>query len=640
MHQPKMLKARGRSVLLTALFLAIFPLALFGQTLGDVDLNGKITIIDALMTAQYYVGLNPQGFQAANADVDANGAVNIIDALMIAQYYVGSITVFPGSSQSPPTPSTPPASQLPGETTRISLNGNSISVSGPGAAANGSTVTISSPGTYSLNGTLNNGQVVVNSADEGAVTLILNGVNITNNTNAPIAIMDAKDMMIILADNTVNTLTDGTNYVFPTPDDDEPNATLFSKDDLDISGNGTLNIKANYNDGISCKDDLKIYGGNIIINSKDDGIRGKNSIKVKGGTITVTAGGDGFKSDDAEDSFIGIENGTVKITSVGDAIGAEMDVQINDGTLNLTTGGGSGASSDKSAKGIKGLSSTVIYGGNITINAADDCIHSDKNITINGGTMNLSAADDGLHANETVIINNGTIDVVKSVEGIESASITINDGKIHVYADDDGINATGPEEGDPFSAGNFYIYINGGYIVVDINPVTLPGSTGGDGLDSNGYMEMRGGTVIVNGGINVDSAIDYNGTFKMMGGLIVGVGTSTMAMAPGGNGSTQNALLYNFTEKQGGVLINIQNANGTNLVTFAPKRQYSSIAFSSPLLQTGSSYNVYFGGSSTGTATDGLYTGGTYNRGTLGTNFTVSGLVTTIGGGGFPGWPW
>lgn len=40
---------------------------------------------------------------------------------------------------------------------------------------------------------------------------------------------------------------------------------------------------------------------------------------------------------------------------------------------------------------------------------------------------------------------------------------------------------------------------------------------------------------------------------------------------------------------------------------------------------------VYYGGSSTGTATDGLYEGGAYSGGTKFTSLTVSGVVTKVG---------
>lgn len=58
---------------------------------GDVDDNGSVDIIDALLAAQYYVGLDPDGFNQDCADVNCDGDTGIIDALMIAQYYVGLI---------------------------------------------------------------------------------------------------------------------------------------------------------------------------------------------------------------------------------------------------------------------------------------------------------------------------------------------------------------------------------------------------------------------------------------------------------------------------------------------------------------------------------------------------------------------
>jgi gluconolactonase len=62
---------------------------------GDVNSNGSVDIVDALLIAQYYVGLNPANFSAANADVNCSGSIDIVDALLVAQYYVGLITIFP-----------------------------------------------------------------------------------------------------------------------------------------------------------------------------------------------------------------------------------------------------------------------------------------------------------------------------------------------------------------------------------------------------------------------------------------------------------------------------------------------------------------------------------------------------------------
>jgi alpha-galactosidase len=62
---------------------------------GDVNGSGGIDIVDALLVAQYYVGLNPANFNSALADVNCSGSIDIVDALLIAQRYVGLITSFP-----------------------------------------------------------------------------------------------------------------------------------------------------------------------------------------------------------------------------------------------------------------------------------------------------------------------------------------------------------------------------------------------------------------------------------------------------------------------------------------------------------------------------------------------------------------
>jgi arabinogalactan endo-1,4-beta-galactosidase len=64
------------------------------ETLGDVNDDGAINIVDALLVAQYYVGLNPANFNGNRADVNCDGTINIVDALLIAQYYVGLVDHF------------------------------------------------------------------------------------------------------------------------------------------------------------------------------------------------------------------------------------------------------------------------------------------------------------------------------------------------------------------------------------------------------------------------------------------------------------------------------------------------------------------------------------------------------------------
>ena len=540
----------------------------------------------------------------------------------------------------------------------ITLDGNIITASSAGVSINGSVAAITAAGVYSLSGSLTDGQIIVNAPDDAVVQLILNGVNLSNSTGSPLVIEEANKAILVLADNTQNVISDSSAYVFASADTDEPNAAIFSKSDLTIYGSGSLTVTGNYNDGIASKDGLLIASSTVSVTALDDGIRGKDYIVIKDGTITVSSQGDGLKSDNEEEAdrgFITIAGGTITITSGADAIQAAKEVFVTSGALTLVTGGGSQSwtADTSSAKGIVATVGVTLDGGAASIDAADDAIHSNGSITVNGGSLTLASGDDGLHADADLTINGGDIRITRSYEGLEGGVITVNAGNILVTASDDGFNVAGGADGsgmgpgmlppggrpggqDSFaSVGSYYLYINGGYIFVD---------AGGDGLDSNGAIVMTGGTAIVNGPTeNMNGALDYM-AFTISGGTIIAVGSAGMAQAAGSDSSSQYAVLVNYDSVQpAGTLLHIQNSAGEDILTFAPTRQYQSITFSSPTLTNGETYTLYSGGSSTGTALNGLYQGGAYTPGTEVTTLTVSSLVTWSGaagmgpGGGGPG---
>jgi len=474
--------------------------------------------------------------------------------------------------------------------TSIALNGDSIAVDGDGAEVAGNIVTITAAGTYSLSGTLADGQVVVDTEDGGLVTLVLNGVDISSSTSAPVFVDNAETVTITLAQGTRNTLTDGATYV---TDEEEPNAALFSNADLTIDGSGSLTVTANYNDAISSDDSLTVSGTpTLTISAADDGMRGKDALTISGGTFTIAAQGDALKSDNTEASVITIDGGT------------------------------------------------------FTLVAGDDGIQSDLDLTVNAGTFEITAVGDGMHAEYNLTINNGSIDILNSEEGIEAGYITFNGGSVDIVSSDDAINVSIPDDdttpaaaaGGPPGRGSFdatanpyYLHINGGVIVV---------SAEGDGLDSNGSIEMTGGLVIVNGPIgNGNGALDYDGLFNISGGVLIAAGSAGMPQAPSDT-STQNSVLINLDSAlTAGTLLNIQSSQGDNLLTVAPTKAYQSILFSSPELATGVTYTIDYGGSSDGTATAGLYADGSYTSSVVYNSFTVSSAVTQLGNVGFGGRP-
>lgn len=535
--------------------------------------------------------------------------------------------------------------------------GSSITINGSGATIDGNTITITQGGTYSLSGTLSDGQLIVNAGDLDQVKLLLNGVNMTSSTSAPIYIMNADKTTLTLVEGTENIITDATSYHYEDASIDEPNAAIFSKDDLKIDGTGTLIVNANYNNGIASKDDLSIKNGTITVNAVNNGIKGKDSIEIENGTFIINSGGDAIKSDNTTDTtkgYITINGGTFDLVATGDGIQAETNLLINAGTFTIKTGGGSeNASSHSSdwgnwmfpgqsqssssiseettsAKGLKAGLNLTIEGGTFTLDSSDDAMHTNDSIIINNGELLITSGDDGIHADTNLEINGGNIDIKKSYEGLESTTITINNGSIHLVANDDGINAAGGNDGssmggrpgqNQFSSSTGMIYFNGGYVYVDAT---------GDGIDANGSIEMTGGTVLVNGPTDGgNGALDYDATFNISGGLLIAMGSSAMLQTPS-TSSSQNTIVVS-TNTTAGTLVNIKDTTGTDLVTFAPSKTSQVMIISSPDFKTGSTYTISTGGTYSGTETDGLYIDGTYSGGSELTSLTLSSSVTSNG---------
>ncbi|MCC6929038.1 MAG: carbohydrate-binding domain-containing protein [Gemmatimonadaceae bacterium] len=512
----------------------------------------------------------------------------------------------------------------------ITLNGTSATTNSTAVTISGTTVTVKAQGTYRVSGTLADGQLLVTSKDTGVVRLILDGAAISNSGDAPLFVTKAAKAVIILADNSVNTLTDGTTY----PANADQNAALFSKANLSIGGNGALVVNARFNDGITGKDGLVINSGKITVTSVDDAVRGKDYLIVRNGTFTLTAGGDGLKSDQEDDATLGyvlVNNGTFGVTSTGDGIQAQTAALVTGGTFTFKNGGGSNVviADSLSAKGVKGDSLVVIDGGTITIDAADDGLHTNRSMVVNGGSVTIATGDDGVHADLDLTINGGNINVTRSYEGVENslADMVINGGTIRVVSSDDGVNLAGAGDTQPGGVGGgasaYTLRINGGRITVFAS---------GDGIDANGSIVMSGGCAIVHGPTSNNNApVDYDGSFQMTGGFLVAAGSSGMAQAPG-TSSTQAAVLLTLgTTRAAGTVVHIQSSTGESVLDFAPSKAFQSIALSTPKLATGKSYSLYFGGTESGTATDGSYESGTYTPpSSTASTFTLSSIVSRL----------
>lgn len=453
----------------------------------------------------------------------------------------------------------------------IGLSDNGSITNSDSVSIDDNEITIEEAGTYTIVGTLNDGQVIVDCDDE--TTLVLAGVTIHNEDGAAIFISDS-DTTITLLEDTVNKLSDGDNYKFT---EEEINATLYSKDDLVIDGNGTLEIEANFEDGIVSKDTLTINSGEIIVNAIGDAIYGKDSISINDGTVNIITGGGAEKAPitAGEEEFPRGPRGetTTEITETEDG---------------------------ESLKGLKSQGDIIINAGEFILDTYDDAIHSDTEIVINDGSFDIMSGDDAIHANNVLTINNGNFNITYTYEGLESKNIIINDGNYYINALDDGMNAptdvknsfSHPDYSDFDKEVDSYIEINGG---------TFELITYGDGIDANGGVEINGGYITAESTYRTqkaDSGVDFDNTGYINGGTLLTV-TPEIQSHELDNDSSQVSFECIFgTVISSGTEISIIDSNGNELISYTPSTDFETIIFSSPDLAVDESYTIKLGSNS------------------------------------------
>lgn len=326
---------------------------------------------------------------------------------------------------------------------------------------------ISAPGVYRLTGTAADGQIIVDSPDPGAVYLILDEVNVASSTSAALNIVSASEVILVLADGSVNALSDASSYA---TGEDGPSGALHSSADLTITGTGSLIVNGNYNDSIVAKDGLVIDSGVIAVNAVDDAIRGKDYLAISGGTITATAGGDGLKSDNAEDAAKGF-------------------VAIKGGTVTVTAGDG----------GVNGQTDTIVGGGDLTVSAGGDGLTSNTALAVGGGTITVAASTEGLESAETAITG-GMLDFTSSGDAINASvsdtfiampSLVISGGTVDLDAEGDGIDVNGT------------FTMSGGTVTVH-----GPTHDGNGAMDVDSGFFVNGGTLLADGAAGMAIAPD------------------------------------------------------------------------------------------------------------------------------------
>lgn len=439
--------------------------------------------------------------------------------------------------------------------TLVTLTDSSATAKGKytGYEIDGTDVSITAAGTYVFSGDCDNGSITVKKGVTG-VTIVLNGLTLTNDDSAAITLNKTAEASLIAAAGTTNTVAD-------TEGSSDENAAVKVKSGaaLAIGGTGTLTVDGNAKNGIKGAADAVITVAEVKlnINAANDGLSCDDELNITGGTLSITAGGDAVKaSPDTGDTEnpdttslgnVTISGGTLTLNATEDGIQADGDLTISGGTFHVKTNGGhTTALTDDSAscKGFKAGKTLTVTGGTVNVDSADDALHAGTDVTISGGTLTLATGDDGVHAdNDLVIGTKGAsststprINITASYEGLEGTTVTVYSGDIDVVASDDGVNAASSTLGE--HSDKYAISIAGGDLYID---------AGSDGLDSNNDITITGGKVEVYGAdAMMDAAIDYDGTFTLSGGTLFGAGMEPSA-------GTQAYIAVGETSPSGGM---------------------------------------------------------------------------------------
>lgn len=261
----------------------------------------------------------------------------------------------------------------------ISLSDVQCSSTCNSVTIDGSTITITEAGSYTLTGTLSDGQICVDTDKESKVRLILSSVHISNTGSAAVYVRSADKVILSLADGSSNTLE--TIGSFVQTDENNVDGAVFSKEDLTIKGSGSLTVNASGGHGIVSKDDLKITGGTVTVNAGKKALSANDSVIVENGILTLNAGTEGMEA-----SNVVISGGEISIQAADDGINATWlsdqtrpAIEISGGSLTVVMGTGD-------TDGIDSNGDLSITGGSIDI-SGNSAFDVDGTITFTGGSV-------------------------------------------------------------------------------------------------------------------------------------------------------------------------------------------------------------------------------------------------------------
>ena len=173
----------------------------------------------------------------------------------------------------------------------------------------------------------------------------------------------------------------------------------------------------------------------------------------------------------------------------------------------------------------------------------------------------------------------GSLHIEADNEGLDSElHLTVGGGEISIASGNDGINTN--EDGVSVTT------INGGHLRISVT-----GTTGeGDGIDSNGWLVINGGTVEAFAcGISGDAGIDADMGVQIHGGTVIATGNMLDRIE-----GDQTHVVFSFAQRQEPGVYTLKNAAGEAVIACAADNAFQYLILSSPELAEGT-YTLWSG---------------------------------------------
>ena len=254
----------------------------------------------------------------------------------------------------------------------------------------------------------------------------------------------------------------------------------------------------------------------------------------------------------------------------GDKDNATMDVDTSLAGANVVI-------ADGSVNNVNGSYVARIYKPESVVlnDSGDEVVDSKKLHKYDGAfyskmSMNIDGGTNG----------SGVLNIYAENEGLDSElHLTLNGGNVNIFSGNDGINTN--EDGVSVTT------VNGGVLKIQVT-----GETGeGDGIDSNGWLVINGGTVLAQACSNsADAGIDSDMGIHINGGEVLATGNMLDRIEEGG----QTFAVFNFERKFSLDTFILKNENGENVLETSVENDYSVMIYSSPELSEGT-YTLWFG---------------------------------------------